>query len=652
MAELEQLNAALLKADAAGDTVNAHVFANRIKALRDGSGTSEAPPPTRATPADAANITGQQAGAAESPTMAAIGQAAHQGTFGLNDYVNAGARYAAQRLSGVEHPDDFSTDVAYSRGKSQGEATGSPIASTIGGVLGTVLGGGAINAGLKAARAIPGIAGLVDAVAPKGAQVINGKLVKPDLATKTANVAKSAAVNAGVGGGLSLANGDDLPTAGRNAAITAVAGPIIGKVAARTADWAAPYATAALGKLVPKFNPDQLSPSSLAAMDTLAKSVNMTRQQLQDAYDSHLKLTGSLPSMAQLADLQSQGSLKALAAANPEIGEVAMTAASAAKQPLDVQLKQAAQDRANLAAMGATGRPQSSQGILNARDTAMDRMMQAKSPAGVALRDEPVSDPTGLLQSAHVDYALRPNTAVNARLNQSSPTLDAIKTGQTTIGDVETIRKALRDQQSAFMRPAPGAASAKDPILAKEFGDIAAKVEGLGTSQHPDYGSALGGYRQVSRYNTGFEHGMGGNAIHEAPDDFTAKDLATPMGQAGYAHGNALNRAQQALDAISPNSVKPATELGPTSAAKAVHAATVPTPSTVASITNHLRGLSLPKAVQGVVARQLFSNDPRVVQQGIANLNRARVSSDDMRQLGAAIGGSAGVGISQYLNGN
>lgn len=637
MPSLEQLNAALLKADANGDTPNAHMFANQIKQqLAAGGGPADESAPTSA--ADAANAAGQDSGANESATSAAIGQAAHQGTFGLNDYINAGARYAAQRIAGVHNPDDYSTDVAYSRGKSQGEATGHPIASTVGGVLGTVLGGAGIGAALKGAKAIPGIAGLVDAAAPKAGQGL-------------ANAAKSAVTGAAVGGGLSVANGDDLPTAGRNAAISAVAGPIVGKVASTVASKIEPYAAATLGKLIPSFNPGKLSATSLASMDTLAKTLDVKPADLQAAYDSHIKLTGSLPNIAQLTDFASQGKLKALAAANPEIGEAAMTAASAGNAPLHIQLLDAMKDKQNLAAMGMNGRPQTSQGLLSARDTAMDTMMASKGPTGVALRDEPVSDPTGLLGSAHIDYALRPDQQINARLNQVSPTLDAITSGNPTIGDLENVRKALRDQQAKFMRPAPGTDRAALPEMAKEFGDIANKVEGLGTSQHPDYGTALNGYRQISRYNTGFEHGLAGKAITDAPDDFTANDLTTHMGQAGYAHGNALNRAQAALDAIAPNSVKQGATPDLGTAAKVAHAAVAPTPSTFASVLNHVSGLALPKNVQQVVAKQLFSNDPVVVKQGIANLSRARVSSDDIRKLGAAIGGSAGVGITQYLNG-
>lgn len=654
MPSIDDLNAALLKADANGDSANAHLFANQIQQMRQ-SGQANPPPAGPTSSSDVANAAGLKAGADEGDVTAAIGQVARQGTFGLQNYINAGARSIAQRLTGVKDPDSFADNLQYSRGVSQGEASAHPLASTIGGVLGTVLGGGAIAKGAKlAGDAVPAAGRLITSLAPaKNAPI--------------ANVLKATGTNAAIAGAQSESNGDDLPTVGRNAAISAVAGPIVGKGASMIASKIEPYAAAALGKLVPSFNPDKLSVPSLQAHAALAKNLDMSPTDLSAAYDSFQKLTGALPNTAQITDLASQGKLKALAAANGDIADAAMTAAAAGKAPLHVQLQQAQADRANLASMGMVGRPQTSQAILSARDQAMDSMMAAPSANGTALRDEVVSDPTGLLKDPHIDYALRPNTQVNNRLNQASPVLDRINTmhtpsgtnpvggpGPVTIGDLDVIRKSLRDQQSAFMRPAPGANAARDPILAKEFGDMANKVEGLGTSPqtgHSDYGTALAGYRQVSRYNTGFEHGLAGNAIHDAPDDFTAADLKTPVGQAGYAHGNALARGQAALDAIAPNSVKSDTVPGVGAAASMAHAVTAPSPYSLASVVNHLSGMSLPKNVQGVVAKQLFSNDPVVVKQGIANLRRSGQSADDIRKLGAAVGGSAGASISSYLNG-
>lgn len=602
---------------------------------------ANAPKPS---PQDQANAAGQDSGANESPVMAAIGQAAHQGTFGLNDYINAGARYAAQRLTGVKNPDDYSTDVAYSRGKSQGEATASPIASTVGGVAGALLGGGAIAKGLSAAKTLPGVGRVIDALAPIANKPIS-------------NISKSVGINGLIGAGQSAANGDDQPTIGRNAVISSIVGPVVGKVAGAVASRVEPYIagklTPAIQKLVPSFNPDNLSGTSLASLNTLATTLGVSNKDMAAAYDSHKLLTGALPSIAQITDIAQQGKLKALAAANPEIGQAAITAAQAGNAPLDVQLKQAASDRANLASQGMPGRPQTSQGLLSARDQAMDVMMNSKSPAGVALRDEPISDPTGVLSQPHVAYSLQPDTQMNARLGQPNPVLENIRNGNATVGDLDTVRKALRGTQADLMRPNPSGGSAQNPLGAKEFGNVANQVEGLATSQHPDYGTAISGYRQLGRYETGFNHGIAGNDFHDAPDDFTRQDLDHPsgIGKEGYAHGNALYNGQRALDAIAPSTVKDGTQPGLGTVAAAAHTIAAPSLLSVANLSNHLQGLSLSKSVAPVVAKQLFSNDPVVVKQGIANLGRAKVSSQDIARLGAAIGGTAAAGINQYLNG-
>src|ERR1700743_97901 len=91
------------------------------------------PPHQAPTAQDVAFVQGRKDAAAESPLSAGLSQVAQQATLGLNNYVNAGARYLAQRITGVSKPDDFSTDLQYSRGRSQGEAESHPTAPTIGG---------------------------------------------------------------------------------------------------------------------------------------------------------------------------------------------------------------------------------------------------------------------------------------------------------------------------------------------------------------------------------------------------------------------------------------------------------------------------------------------------------------------------------------
>jgi hypothetical protein len=121
-----------------------------IAAAQAQFGGQQAPPPQSAD--EQAFAAGRESGSGEGAVSAGIGQAAQQGTMGLQNYINAGARYVGQRMTGVHNPDDFSTDLAYSRGKSQGEIEAHPVAGTVGGVLGSVAGGGAAGAALKGSR--------------------------------------------------------------------------------------------------------------------------------------------------------------------------------------------------------------------------------------------------------------------------------------------------------------------------------------------------------------------------------------------------------------------------------------------------------------------------------------------------------------------
>lgn len=575
-----------------------------------GHGEEGAPPPP-ASPQEAARAAGMEAGRNENPVTAGISQAARQATFGGQNYIDAGSRWLGQRLTGVDNPDDFQTDLAYARGRSEGEVEGHPVASTVGGTAGAVMAGGAAGTALKGTR----FASLL--AAQKG--------------QKVANVAKAAATGATAGGATALANGDNLPDAARTAAISAVATPIAGKVAT--------------------FTLSKMQPHAARAMQTLADTIGETPQTLQNAYQTFQHLTGRIPSMAELMGLKSQGKLRDLAKANPTISEAAMTAADMGGRPLHEQL----------GAINARGAsiPQSAAELTSLRDSQMDAHMNTPHPqTGLTLNDTPINDPHGLLVDPRVEYALRPNSVLDARLGKSGhtglpPLLDRIQNNQTTIGDLETVRKALRDMQSQLMRPTAGSMHSRSPEQAKEFGDLAQKVEGLGVRHDPDYGLALNEYRAGSHYTDAFEHGLGGKAINDVPngDTMLQRSLAHPAGIRGYQHGNALHTAQGALEAIAPASVKTTDGgLGPGHAAQAAMAASS---GGLSAIYHGFRSIPVigdrvPEKVQQIIAQQLFN--PSTTRQGIANLTRAGVTAQDIRALGAAIGGVAGQKIADYLS--
>ena len=67
---------------------------------RDPIASGQPAPAAAVSPEAAATAAGQQAGADTSAAGAALGQAARQATFGLSNYVAAGARNAIQTLKG------------------------------------------------------------------------------------------------------------------------------------------------------------------------------------------------------------------------------------------------------------------------------------------------------------------------------------------------------------------------------------------------------------------------------------------------------------------------------------------------------------------------------------------------------------------------
>jgi hypothetical protein len=578
-----------------------------------GQNTTDQPPqaPAMATPADRAFAAGQDAGAQENPVMAGVSQAAQQGTLGMQNYINAGVRYASQRLAGVKNPDDYATDLAYSRGKSEGEAEGSPIAATIGGTVGAVMGGGALG------------------VAAKGSRF--ARAIAADTGSKVLNVAKSAATGGALGTGTALAEGQDLPQAAQTGAVTAALTPV--------------------GQKVVGYALSKLQPTAQKAMQTLATTLGQTPKMLQDAYDSFVKVTGRLPSMAEITDLASQGKLRDLAKANPTIANAAVKAANYGNAPLHEQL--------GVLNDQAATKPQTATGLDELRDTETTQAMNTPHPTtGVPLKDTLVNDPNGILLSPHVEYALRPNTRLNARvgnlnMNGESPIIERINDNQATIGDVDTVRKALRDQQSGLSQPPVGSEHQRDPIMAKEFGDIANKVEGLGVRADRDYGAVLNNYRNASNYRDGFVHGLNGNSIADVPEGATrlAGALKTFHGNEGYEHGNALYTANEALRSISPGSVRqPDTGAGPGHVAQAAMAASS---GGISAVYHGLRALPVigdrvPQGVQTKIAEMLF--DPKRTQQGIDNLTRAGIEAKDIRTLAATIGGTAGQRIADYMS--
>ena len=580
-----------------------------------------APAAAQLSPEATSTAQGYAAGAETGPLGAAAGQAARQGTFALSNYVDAAARNAVQKFKG--NNETYAQSLAFERGKSSGEMAAHPVAGTVGGVVG----------GLA-----PGVAA---ALTTGGAG---------DVAMAASDAAK-----AGVGANLA-----------RNAVVGGTAAGVAshseGETPVQTAE--AVGAGAALSPLgIPlSFGLSKLAPASVKAMAALADAIKVPASALAAAYDSKLKLTGALPNMAELADDASQGRIQALAAKNGLIGSLANKAADAAGGvPAHEQLAAAAQARQASVAQGGPDIAQTDSGQHADRDAAMTAAMDEPHPAtGVPLRKTPVNDQGGVLISQYVKNALKPNATASIQAglstnNAASPLQERFDNNTATMEDLDFARQRLRDMQMTYARPAIGATHMKDPLMAKEYANAAQQVEGLGRSTDSRYGNALDDFHAASQYTDGFNHGMTGRAIDDAgnADSMTRAALQTTVGKQGYDHGNALKQMQDISASFAPGIIKPQAQPGAGNAVQGAMAAVSHSPVFgilhAAKATKGIMPQMSPQA-QAIVGKNLFSRDPVVVKQAIANLQRAGHTKDTMRQVGAALGGNAAANIESHLS--
>ena len=582
-------------------------------------------------PIAAATAAGEAEGAkpgAFHTAAAAAGQAANQATFGLANYGGAAERYAAQVLTGNKA--NYSEDLAYERGLSQGQIEGHPIAGTAGGVAGGTVGAGKLLGVVKGA----GVLG-------RGIKALS----ETSNMGRLGNTLKAVGLNTSAGLATAESEGQSTPDAERTGLISGVVGTAGGKVLG----WS-------LGRLGDVSNTGiaLAKNSSVRAFHELAAHIKETPETLQKAYDSFVKLTGRVPSMAELMGIKSQGSLRALANANPEIAEAASKAADHSTMPLHEQLQMAQTNT----------KPQTASAFLQARNDKLTSALDQVDPrTGQAVRDTKIpvqTGPTGpntkaatVLLDPKVQSSLKSdlrNSHDGSMFNNDS-LIEKIANDNVTVGDADRVRLALRNKQDMFS--ARDAGVNRDPEAAKEYGAAAEAVEGLGRSAHGAYGRAMDEYRASAHYANGFEHGLDGGLATDLPkdDDRLIRSMKTPHGQAGYEHGQALYKAQKALDAVSPSMIKPAPDgMSPSHVAQGAMAAV--DPSMLGKIYHGVKSMTgvskLPDSVQTLIAHQLFNRDPRVVQQGFENLRRGGARAEDLQKMQTLIGMAASVNAARY----
>lgn len=617
-------------------------------------GPQQAPQAPQAQPAEADTSGMGLLKDAGSMLYAALHGAANSATFGLADKASAGIAATVSPLTGSP----MSYDEAYARVKSNTDKLNgeNPISSTVGDVAGMAVGAGKLA---KVAKFIPGVGRAMEALEPVASQ--SGRnILKSAVASGVGAGTYTAADEAIEKGGVSP---DDVVT---STAAGALLGPAVSKI----------------GTMVAR----RVQNVSTRAIQVLADKLDETPAVLQGVYDNFQAATGRLPTMAEIVGMKSQGELKALAANSPTIQASVNNAADTAAAQRPRALSQIVEDNSG-------GPAQDISQLTQARRTRMDQAMNPirNSPVGVDTTD------VGLLEDPRVRSAIRADPDLSQRVRDAIDEVDT--NGQSdslSVNDIDSIRKSVRGRQAAYANPAN---NMHNPHIARQFGNLADNISGLGTASEPAYADALTQFEQDSNYIKGFKHGNAGKTPGEADNPDLIDALASAEGRAGHQSGIASRTAEAA--AASPDS---ATRVASQLAAGGGDAANLQraigparfqniqdaahheaygadalnnitgrvgaeeggisgrhVAQTVAAAASHSpAGLlyhisraipsfsKLPQAVQTQVGRYLA--DPNMTQQGINLLRRAGAKDAELRKLSVALSVNAGLNAADSMN--
>lgn len=643
---------ALRKADAAGDTSSAQRFAAMLKTVRQ-------------SPQDRASAAGREAGGKLSQTEAGIAGAADAGTFGMSNYLNAGARYVAQRATGVDNPDDFSTDLAFSRGANIGAAEAHPAANIAGQVTGTVLGGGLASVGLKAASKVPGVIGTVaDAIGFQPAQTARNILRAVGLGSFISGV--QAGNDTGFQAGPTMTGA---VAGGVTAPLALAAGPVVRKLLPSGAK-----ANAMLAKIIGED----------------AGTIEAARQNFRHATVSPGNPQGTEMPMAALMTLKQQGALRDLANANPDLA----TALSHAGE----DVAQSRPSRMADTLEGLMGAPQDLNTLHTHIETAMTQAMRPIRGRNVTVTENDL----GRLLDPDAYGSLRANSPLRAHLGQVDANIAAQGPRGTdnslTVDDIDNLRQAIRGRRAAAANPAN---TNHNLHTANELGDLMDRVTDIASSQVPEYGQALDDYRAGRNYIDAFKHGAAGKSAGDADTSALRAALLSPAGAQGHSAGvatrlitgagksesgalstaadltqpgtnwlvnqtqapgvatraSALGRAEQnaskSLRGSTPASIQPDDGADPQTLLHSIAAATYHSPTVIsyhaAKAINALSGMKMSPATRQTLIR--YVTDPTMTQQAVNIMRRAGQTDADIRRfatgLAASIGSQAGATVTR-----
>lgn len=599
-------------------------------------------------------------GDAGSMLWTALHSAVDTATFGLQNKASAMMAHLISPVTGK--PLTYDEALGRIQANQAADAARNPVSALVGDIGGMAIGAGKLAELAKAGEAIPGVGKIISAVAPEAGQPIR-------------NVAKAALTSGAAAGGYTAV--DDLARTGTidpdnvvvNTAVGMAVGPAVTKVGTALANG--------------------IQNASTRAIKVLADKLEETPEVLQKVYDNFKAATGRLPTMAELVGMKSQGELRQLASNSPTIQAGVNNAADTAAAQRSRTLSQIVEDNSG-------GQTQDINQLTQARKERMDAAMAPlkKQRVDVGTPDMDV------LTDPRVLAAVRATKIPELRTKLGNVVNDVDEYGASnklTLDDVDSIRKAVRQQQTNMLNPQSTAHNAQGAQSMGELADKLTQMAAGGDAAHP-YAQALQQFEQDSHYIKGFKHGYAGKTIGEASSPDLINSLNEAEGRAGHEAGITSRVAEMA--AASPDSATRTADMLANNAGDSANLRVAvgeqkfgtvqraaqaeskgaeamrnitgrvgpeETPfsgreaaQTVAAAASHSpAGLmfhaaraipsfaKLPGAVQKQIVRYLA--DPAMTQQGINLLRKAGAREQEIRRLAVALSASAGANTASTM---
>lgn len=331
-------------------------------------------------------------------------------------------------------------------------------------------------------------------------------------ASAGANVLRAMEVAGGTGAADTLARTGDLTAAAYSGVTSALAGPVLGKVAG--------IATEGV---------KNLAAPARRAWGYVASKIGMTPDELITKVQDFNAQNGRMPSVQEMLDAKSAGGVKDFANSNPEAAMQLQAGQRASVESLPAQAA---------ATVEAAGIPAPTPKFLKNIPANAQAPTQA-SPVDplLAARDTGMKAAMAPIAQTPVELDLAPllKKKVYSQLPDETQKLvrDAAKDAGDSLDDA-TVTVPL-EQADAMRQTFRGLQ--QTPKNRKLFRGLAEDTRAAAVDQVPAYGTALDDFAAADNYRLGFNHAQQPGAVGSDVADQQQRALLTPEGLAGHQAG-------------------------------------------------------------------------------------------------------------------